>query len=101
MNRCVVYGPCALSVVSVFSCGISGISTEKRPVSEENWAQPPVSGTLGVVRAGGLLGVVDGRPECSWALSGKLIPTVIMAKAKNLFIIDIPSRSLDRPADYN
>jgi hypothetical protein len=43
---------------------------------------------LGVVRAGGLLGVVDGRLECSWALSEKLIAAVIMAKAKNLFIID-------------
>jgi hypothetical protein len=30
---------------------------------------------------------------CSWALSEKLIPTVIMANAKNLFIIDVPSGS--------
>jgi len=41
--------------------------------------------------AGVVLGVLGGRFECSWALSGKLIPTVIMASAKNLFIFDIPS----------
>src|SRR5829696_6265896 len=97
MNRCVVYGPCAVSFVSVLSSGISGISTEKRPSSEAKCAQPLLS--AGVTRAGvlagvlgGRLGVLGGRLVCSWALSGKLIPTVIMANAKNLFILDIPSR---------
>src|ERR1044072_525213 len=96
MNRCVVYGPLALSVVSVFSSGISGIRTEKRPFGEENCAQPPLSvfllgaGVLLGVRRGAL-GVLGGRLECSWALSGKLIPKVIMASAKTLFIFDIPS----------
>jgi len=48
-----------------------------------------------------VLGVLGGRFECSWALSGKLIPTVIMASAKNLFIFDIPSVRTLRTADYN
>jgi hypothetical protein len=37
--------------------------------------------------------VLDGRLLCSWALSVKLIPNVIMATAKNLFILNIPSRN--------
>ena len=82
--------------MSVFSVGISGIRTEKRPVSEANLAQPLLSELLlgagvllGVL---GVLGVLGGR-ECSWARTEKLIPTVIMAKAKNLFILNIPSRN--------
>src|SRR5678816_2408787 len=99
MNRWVVYGPCALSTVSVFSCGTSGIMTEKRPSSELNGTQPLLSAVL--LGAGVVLGVLGGRLVCSWALSGKLIPTVIMANAKNLFILDIPSGQDSEPPDYN
>src|SRR3954453_21544177 len=84
MNRCVVYGPCSLSTVSLLSCGISGISTEKCPSGEVNFTQPLVAGVL--AGAGVLVGVLDGRPLCSWALSVKQIAVVIMASAKNLFI---------------
>src|SRR6185369_6086303 len=108
MNRWVVYGPCALSTVSDLSCGVSGMSTEKCPSGEVNFTQPLLSGRLagaGVllgVLDGRLLGVLDGRLLCSWALSVKLIPIVIMATAKNLFILDIPSRNgLFGSADYN
>jgi hypothetical protein len=58
-----VYGPCELSTVSVFSGGISGISTEKRPFSEVNFTQLPLSVVL--LGAGVLLGVLGGRLECS------------------------------------
>ena len=82
-------------------------------MSELNFAQPLLStvllgagvvlgmlgGRLGVLA--GRLGVLGGRLVCSWALSGKLIPAVIMANAKNLFILDIPSGQDLRPPDYN
>src|SRR5574338_585899 len=93
MNRWVVYGPCALSTVSVLSSGISGIRTEKRPKGEVNFTQPPLSGVL--TGAGVLLGVLGGRLLCSWALSVKLIPTVIMAIAKNVFIYSISLQGSD------
>jgi len=74
---------------------MSGINTENRPSSETKEAHPPLLTTAGGagVLLGVLLGVLGGRAVCSWALSEKLIPIVIMANAKNLFILDVPSRS--------
>jgi hypothetical protein len=62
-----------------------------------------VAGTDGGVLLGVLGGVLGGRFVCSCALREKLKTSVIMAVAKNLFILDIPSGRIDilRPGDYN
>jgi hypothetical protein len=70
-----------------------------------NLTHPLASGTFvaGAVLFGVLLGVLGGRLVCSCALREKLKARVIMAVAKNLFILDIPSGQIDfsRPGDYN
>ena len=70
-----------------------------------NFTHPLASGTFaaGGVLLGVLGGVLGGRLVCSCALRERLKARVIMAVAKNLFILDIPSGRIDflRPGDYN
>src|SRR5688500_11285345 len=96
MNRCVVYGPCSLGVVSVLSVGVSGIRTEKRPSSELNFTHPASFGSTVVrgVAAGPGLG---GRRVCAWATAAALRTSVINKRAQNRFIDKIPFKSTERP----
>src|SRR6185436_1005727 len=102
-NRWVVYGPCSLGVVSVLSVGISGIRTEKRPMSELNLTHPPslsiAAGVAGGFEAGGR------RGECSWAtiaalnanVSEKIATKRLMMKSPSKVLKDSEAYTTDRP----